>query len=116
MSFSDTLVSAGYRKTVPEVNQYSWAIAAFYKLIKDAKGVKYQIRGYQYPSNDARKESYVFKVQFELKNGDCFEVETTQWFFEENKWDHNVNTVKSVEAFFETAWKAYKCKHYELYN
>lgn len=116
MSFSDTLVNAGYRKTTPDPTQYSWAIAAFYKLIKDAKGVKYQIRGYQYPSNEARKESFMFKVQFETKTGDNFEVETIQWFFEENKWDHHVNTVESVEEFFEVAWKAYKCKHSELYN
>lgn len=116
MSFSETLVKAGYRKTLPDKSRYNWAIASFHKQITDKNGVKYQISGYQYPSNEVMKESFMFKVQFELKTGNSFHVETAQWFFEKNEWNHHVNDVKSVETFFENIWKSLKCEHSELYN
>lgn len=116
MSFSEKLVKAGYHKTVPDTSRFSWAIASFYKKITNDKGVKYQICGYQYPSNETNKESFMFKVQFELKTGDPFYVETVQWYFEENQWGHYVNTIETVEAFFDNIWKNTKCNHIELYN
>lgn len=117
MSFENALVKAGYSKVLPTEGRYSWEIASFYKAITDSKGTKYQICGYQYPgTQNIRKESFTFKVKFEMKNGDSFEVETLQWFYEDNQWNHNVNTVESVEAFFDNIWKGSKCKHIDLYH
>lgn len=78
----------------------------------DEKGVKYFINCYEIGIDEV---SYQFDVQLSV-NGCAINIETVQWFFSENKWNHRVNTLNTVETMVEIIWQSLKADYYEEYN
>lgn len=116
MSFKESLINNGYKKIMPDKSRFNYAIASYHKTIVDKKGVKFVIHGYEYPGDESRNIKFVFKAQLELRTGDSFDVETTQWFFEKNQGGHSINGIDSVESLFNNIWKNLQCKYTELYS
>ncbi len=114
MTILEQLQEAGYQTYNPP--EYKNATRLFQKKYSDDKGVKYFIDCYEYDFRDystIETFKYSFQTQFTLPSGDYFSVDTVQWFYEETRWNHKINTLKDVEEFFEKIWTLMNCRYYD---
>lgn len=60
--------------------------------------------------------SFTFVTQFKDKNDQSVNIETVQWFFVKDKYDHHIATLEEVIEFFEKMWRLGEFEYYEKWS